>query len=224
MCGLVILGLINISSVPGYHGASPTKHICLLHSKNTRGFSASIADGVAYILKFQYLTNTFAWIRRHNEEPPPTPPNAELYQNYLRAVEKEQRSNSQKYGGVNINNNAIQNAQSSPSSSEGDTYVTFLENALFGSPESAETLDHLVVKRNNKGLMQKFLPSIDERRPSEDILRHNVEKVTFYEQNQNCEADDIFVSTYLINSININCMSPDPVCDNFNSCHITPAT
>lgn len=56
-------------------------------------------------------------------------------------------------------------------------------------------MENLMVKRNNSGLINKLVNTEEDRRQSEDIIRHNLEKVQFYEQSQPCESlEDIFVS------------------------------
>ncbi|KAG7304378.1 hypothetical protein JYU34_011318 [Plutella xylostella] len=166
----------------GYYGAS-LKHPCLHHSKRKNNISASIADVAAYFLKFQYLTNTFLRFRRFKDDSPPS--NTVLYQNYLRATEED--APKKEWPAKDIekqNNNLVQ--------TEKDKYFAFLENAIFGTDEAREDMDNLKVKKDNKGLVPRFLSSMDDRRNSEDVLRHNVEKVNFYEQNQACNSIDIF--------------------------------
>lgn len=176
----------------------------MAHNKNRRSFSASIADGAAYFLKFQYLTNAFAWMRRSRDTSPPTAPSTDLYQNYLTTTDQEKSVKKRLLSKSERNNNRDRgksqlNASESETLEERNRYMKFLENTIFGSPDIVENLEYLVVKRDNKGLVPKLLSSETRRHP-EDILRHNLEKVVFYEQNQACSTrDDIFVSTYLTN-------------------------
>ncbi|XP_053601631.1 MFS-type transporter SLC18B1-like [Plodia interpunctella] len=173
------------------YGTSPPRHFCLIHSKSNKSGSASVADAIAYFLKFQYMTDMYIKIRRSrrpkhecNHE---SRRSTDLYQNYL--AENENKAEGNETNNANINNNTI------PKSSE-DSYCDYLDNAIFGSPVVMENvnMDHLVVKRNNKGLVPKLLSCYDERMPSGEIIRHNLEKVQFYEQNQSCAsaAVDIF--------------------------------
>lgn len=174
-------------SLPGFYGTSPTRHTCMARGKRHRSASASIADVAAYFLKFQYLTNAFAWLRRPHA---PTAPPTELYQNYLANKER----NPKRERNRRVQAKSQLNAHECRTAAERDRYMKFLEDAIFGSPEVVDNLEYLVVKRHNKGLVPKLLSS-ETRRPSEDILRHNMEKVIFYEQNQACSTrDNIFVS------------------------------
>ncbi|XP_060810383.1 MFS-type transporter SLC18B1-like [Amyelois transitella] len=168
------------------YGVSPPRHFCLMHNKSNKSGSASVADAIAYFLKFQYMTDMYIKIRRSRSrrETNKSDQSPDLYQNYLgngdvnTVVENE----------ININNNTI------PKNNQ-DNYCTYLDNAIFGSPVVMENvnMDHLVVKRNNKGLVPKLMSFSDDRRPSGEIIRHNLEKVQFYEQSQSCAtAVDIF--------------------------------
>lgn len=56
-------------------------------------------------------------------------------------------------------------------------------------------MENLVVKRNNSGLISKLVNTDEDKKPSEDIIRYNLEKVQFYEESQGCASvEDIFVS------------------------------
>lgn len=113
-----------------------------------------------------------------------TSPNSEPYQNYLKDQPVAEKTKV-----ININNNSIPKNE--------DKYCLYLENAIFGSPEVMQNvhMENLMVKRNNSGLISKLVNTGEDRRPSEDIIRHNLEKVQFYEQSQACASvEDIFVS------------------------------
>lgn len=121
--------------------------------------------------------------KKSSQSPDPSP-DSEPYQNYL-----EDQSDPEKSENVNINNNVIQK--------NDDKYCLYLENAIFGSPVVMQNvhMENLMVKRNNSGLISKLVNTDEDRRPSEDIIRHNIEKVQFYEQTQACASvEDIFVS------------------------------
>lgn len=122
-------------------------------------------------------------IKRSSQSSDPSP-NSESYQNYL-----EDQPAPEKTDAININNNFI--------SKNEDKYCLFLDNAIFGSPEVMQNvhMENLMVKRNNSGLISKLVNTGEGKRPSEDIIRHNLEKVQFYEQSQACASvEDIFVS------------------------------
>lgn len=148
-----------------------------------------MTDAIAYFLKFQYLTEMYTYIRKRSQskessQSSSVSPNSKPYQNYL-----ENQPVSEKTEVININNNFI--------SKNEDKYCLYLENAIFGSPDVMQNvhMENLMVKRNNSGLISKLTNTGEVRRPSEDIIRHNLEKVQFYEQNQACASvEDIFVS------------------------------
>lgn len=159
----------------------------MIHNKKKSG-SASVASAVAYFLKFQYLTDAFVKLKSRKRRK--SSQNCELYQNYLQDKKKLLKKNNN----VTINNNVIPKRNKAE-----NNYCNYLEEAIFGSPVVMDNVDmeHLIVKSNNKGLVPKLLSCDDERRPTDDIIRHNLEKVQFYEQNQTCESvDDIFVSIH----------------------------
>lgn len=81
---------------------------------------------------------------------------------------------------------------------KSDKYCMFLEDAIFGSPEIMDnvTAEHLRVKRHNTGLVSTEKRCDEERRTTYEIIRHNLEKVQFYEQDECSSFQDIFVSTY----------------------------
>lgn len=169
------------------YGASPPRHFCLLHNKSNKSGSASVADAIAYFLKFQYLTNMYAKLRRSRKSHGETSSNSELYQNYLNGDVKSKDTDEKD---PNINNNTLPK-------NEVNSYCTYLDEAIFGSSVVMHNvnMDHLVVKKNNKGLVPKLFTCDDERQTSGEIIRHNLEKVQFYEQSQTCDSTkDIFVS------------------------------
>lgn len=128
--------------------------------------------------------------------------NNELYQDYLRSediidaessktnpVQTEDNSN------MNINNNTITKNNSDLTEDEED-YCTYLEKAIFGSPIGMENVnrENLIVKRNNAGLISKVV-SDENKKSTDEIIKHNLQKVHFYEQNPGCASlEDIFVS------------------------------
>lgn len=189
----------TISSPSGQYGTSPTKHFCLLKNKSNKSGSASVADIFAYILKFDYITNTFSRLRKLRKKPSENTYNVS-YQNYLEIDNNNVNENDQSTSTVNNNNEEerITSGRKVEQFNEDDQYFKFLETVIFGSPTSMEPvhLNHLFVKKNNKGLVPKFAPC-GERRPSEEILKHNLDKVQFYENSPQCASlEDVFVSTY----------------------------
>lgn len=160
-----------------------------LHSKRSKSGSASVGEALAYFLKFQYLTDLYVRIRKSKKKQKHTTTctNNTLYQNYL---ENEKKTESSEV--VNINNNVTRYRSSE------DNYCAYLDNAIFGSPTVMENLntEHLMVKRNNKGLIPVLLACDEEKKTSGEIIRHNLQKVQFFEQNQTCTTamENIFVS------------------------------
>ncbi|XP_047028533.1 MFS-type transporter SLC18B1-like [Helicoverpa zea] len=172
------------------YGASPPKHFCLLHSKGNKSGYASIAEIAAYILKFQFVTSFYVKIRKSRRKSVAAPVNApmlneELYQNYIEKERDEsnikQRRNSNGY--INM-------------TKKSDKYCTYLEDAIFGSPDIMDnvTAEHLKVKRYNMGLVSTEKRCEEERRTTYEIIRHNLEKVQFYEQDECPSYGDIFDS------------------------------
>lgn len=160
-----------------------------LHSKRSKSGSASVGEALAYFLKFQYLTDLYVRIRKSKKKQKHTTTctNNTLYQNYLENEKKTEASEV-----VNINNNVTRYRSSE------DNYCAYLDNAIFGSPTVMENLntEHLMVKRNNKGLIPVLLACDEEKKTSGEIIRHNLQKVQFFEQNQTCTTamENIFVS------------------------------
>lgn len=184
----------SCNSPNGTYETTPQKHFCLMRKANKSG-AASISDVISYFLKFQYLTNGFAKIRmlfKKKEEAQ----SEMLYQNYFnnndRIINTHQNgfnNNNDGESGILIPKRTVHEIN------EEDQYFSFLENVIFGSPSNMEpvNLNHLFVKKNNKGLVPKLLTCADSRRTSEEMLRHNLEKVCFYEQNPQCGVlDDVF--------------------------------
>lgn len=176
---------------PGFSYASsftPSRKLCIRHNKNKSG-AASVTNAIAYFLKFQYLTDIYTHIKRRSRskqssQSADASPNSEPYQKYL-----EDQPVPGKSEAVNINNNSIPKNE--------DNYCLYLENAIFGSPAVMQNvhMENLMVKRNNSGLISKLVSRDEDKKQSEDIIRHNLEKVQFYEQSQPCESlEDIFVS------------------------------
>lgn len=75
-------------------------------------------------------------------------------------------------------------------------YCSYLDDAIFGSPDVVKnvTLDNLKVKRHNKGLVAMGMACDDERSTTDEIIKHNIEKVQFYEQDVCPSFEDVFVS------------------------------
>lgn len=178
---------------------SSSKHFCLKHSTSNKSGSASVAGVLSYILKFQYLTDLLAKLRKKNyvNDPNIINNNNSLYQNYLDEENKNIKKESDNPINVNSNNVDRRSYKKVEKFEEDNEYFDFLERAIFGSPTTMESihLNHLFVKKNNKGLVPKLLTCRDQKRPSEEILRHNLQKVLFYEQSPTCSRlEDVFVS------------------------------
>ncbi|KAJ0181292.1 hypothetical protein K1T71_003377 [Dendrolimus kikuchii] len=179
----------------GYsYGTAPQRHFCLLHKKSNKTGSASIADVIAYILKFQYVSDLYVKIRNAHRKPctaPPASENEQLYQNYLETQNECTRSDKARSSFVNINNNIDKT-----NSKENGDYCSYLDEAIFGSPVIMENvnMEHIKVKRNNKGLITNIVDCDVVRKPPEEIIKHNIEKIHFYEQQPECTSmrDDIF--------------------------------
>ncbi|KAJ8733922.1 hypothetical protein PYW07_014473 [Mythimna separata] len=174
------------------YGSSPPKHFCLLHNKSNKSGYASIADLAAYILKFQFVTSFYIKIRRSRRKAlaaTATAPvlNEQLYQDYL----DKEKDNDESKAKLRVNSNAYINM-----TKKSDKYCTFLEDAIFGSPDIMDnvTADHLKVKRHNTGLVSTEKRCEEGRRTTYEIIRHNLEKVQFYEQDECPAFQDIFDS------------------------------
>ncbi|KAL4715239.1 hypothetical protein ACJJTC_007821 [Scirpophaga incertulas] len=160
------------------YGANSPKRFCFIHNKNNKSGSASIGDALVYFLKFQYVTDIYIKIRKSRRQ------NVQyqngLYQNYL----DEQCSKKTEYAKDVYLNNNVNHRESE------NKYCNYLENAIFGSPEVIENIhtDHLYLKKNHKGLVPALLSCDEEKKTSREIIRHNLEKVQFYEQNQMCNT------------------------------------
>ncbi|XP_049888020.1 MFS-type transporter SLC18B1-like [Pectinophora gossypiella] len=167
--------------------ATPSRKICVAH-KNRKSGWASVSDSLAYFLKFQYLSEAYARVRRpHNRRT--SNQNTDLYQNYLNDDKTEKHDSNTKESATQntdvFNNNTLQK-------SSEDSYCAYLENAIFGSPVGMENnMENVVVKRHNSGLVSR-LDCEDSGRPTDDIIRHNLEKVQFYEQACDSLEQDIF--------------------------------
>ncbi|KAJ2943804.1 hypothetical protein O0L34_g8124 [Tuta absoluta] len=161
----------------------PSRKLCI-HNKRKSGY-ATVTDGVAYFLKFQYITDAYVKIRRRSKSRRHTYPNTEPYQNYLNKEKNHKKTDS-------VNKKFTPKRRDSiPKRRE--SYCEFLENTIFGSPAVLKNIDDLTIKRNNKGIVAKLKCDDDKRKPTDDIIRHNLEKIQFYEQTQPCMSmDDIF--------------------------------
>ncbi|XP_068628607.1 MFS-type transporter SLC18B1-like isoform X2 [Battus philenor] len=195
-----LLASCSCSIKNGYStcGASHLKPACLKHIKQKKSGWASAKEIMSYVLKFQYLTNIYIKIRRMYK----TKNNFRehyngLYQNYLEVPENIPNIRND----VNVNSNIDMKVNNnSHHRTCGDTdarngYCEYLDNAIFGSPAVMENVnsDNLIVKRNHKGLVAKLVTTDIDRRTTEEILEHNLQKVHFYEQNSSCSSrEDIF--------------------------------
>ncbi|XP_035430098.1 MFS-type transporter SLC18B1 [Spodoptera frugiperda] len=172
------------------YGTSPPKHFCLLHNKSNKSGYASIAEIAAYILKFQFVTSFYIKMRKSRRKaitPPPSKPvvDEELYQNYLDKENDESRVKQR------INSDGYINM-----TKKSDNYCSYLEDAIFGSPDIMNNVsaDHLKVKKYNTGLVSTEKRCETEKRTTYEIIRHNLEKVQFYEQDECPAFEDIFDS------------------------------
>ncbi|CAB3231381.1 unnamed protein product [Arctia plantaginis] len=151
------------------YGTSPPMHVCLTHSKSNKSGSASVADVIAYILKFEFVINMYIRIRRSRKKPLPAAvpvTTDQLYQNYIEEeIEDRHESNGN-------------------------------DEAIFGSPVILKnvTMDNLKVKKNSTGLVAKAIVCDEEKRTTNEIIKHNIEKVHFYEQDECPTYEDIFDS------------------------------
>ncbi|XP_039745172.1 MFS-type transporter SLC18B1-like [Pararge aegeria] len=176
------------------YGNSQTNQMFFMHKKNGKNGSASIADVIAYFLKFEYLTDVYVRIRksRNKSKTKALSHCDQLYQNYLgnneNDVEEEKKDNFKDNNRV-LSNNVTASGQSQ---SNEDSYCSYIDNAIFGSVTTRMNDENVIVKRNNKGLVTKLV-TYDEQRPSDEIIKHNLQKVHFYEQSPECTTlDDIF--------------------------------
>ncbi|CAK1548418.1 unnamed protein product [Leptosia nina] len=173
----------------GSHNYGATSHkICLQHNKNRKSGSASVTETLEYILKFQYLTNIYVKIwKLKNRHRNGTLKSEELYQNYMNDEEKIIRNEKKEEPNVSKNKN---DGKLGDSVCENE-YCSFIDNVIFG-PDSQNN-NSVIMKRNNAGIVSKLTNSADERRPTDEIIRHNLQKVLFYEQNSPCTStEDIF--------------------------------
>lgn len=167
---------------------------------------------MTYFLKFQYLTNVYVKLRKLSKPKNKFKgDNEELYQNYLSENENSKANNSQDNLSelsrqsaidIKINNNNVH--KNHAQTDNEDNYCAYLEDAIFGSPVIMENVnsDNLIVKKNHMGLVAKLVPYDDDRRTSDEIIEHNLQKVHFYEQNPACiSQDDVFVSANAVSSL-----------------------
>lgn len=167
----------------------------LSHKKSGKSGSASISDVVAYFLKFQYLTDVYVRIRmsRNQRKRKELPNSDQLYQNYLEDNDEEEGKNEN----IKDNDSLSMNSVNGESHSKEDSYCSYIDKALFGPVVTKADGVNVIIKPNNKGLVPKIVTFDDEKRPSEEIIKHNLQKVHFYEQSPECTTlDDIFVSFY----------------------------
>lgn len=141
-------------------------------------------------------------LRKNKEKTYSIELNNDLYQNYLKNESDEINIRENLFNSLNNNNDGEGNLNDPVIQihefNEEDQYFKFLDKIIFGSPSNMEPVDmsNFFVKKNNKGLVSKLSTCENSRRPSEEILRHNYQKVLFYEQNPQCDTlEDVFVST-----------------------------
>ncbi|XP_063393718.1 MFS-type transporter SLC18B1-like [Cydia fagiglandana] len=166
------------------YDTSTPKRLCIKHRNPNKSGSASVAETIVHILKFEFVTNTLFEIRKRNQSNSSSS-NAGLYQNYLGRADEEHLNNNNKYH--NLDSNQIKSKDR-----VSVDYCSYLENAIFGSSAILENvhLDNLLVKRNNKGLVSTMTNNCSDRKSTEDILRYNLEKVNFYENIEPCPPMD----------------------------------
>ncbi|XP_073945786.1 MFS-type transporter SLC18B1-like isoform X1 [Choristoneura fumiferana] len=166
--------------------------LCIKHKSPNKSGSASITDTVVNILKFQYVTNVIVEIRKKSKPVNSNVrvPNSDLYQDYLKREEGDVIKKTLTSSCINENNNKTDEL----TTPDADTYCSYLENAIFGSPAVLEhlNLDNLLVKRHHHGLVSKTENPNAGMMRSEDIIRHNLEKVNFYEKNNQCSPGNTF--------------------------------
>ncbi|CAK1599987.1 unnamed protein product [Parnassius mnemosyne] len=192
----------SCSTKNGYSscGTSPPKHVCLKHIKQKKSGWATVKEVMTNILKFQYLTNIYIKLRRFRKSKNKLRSNGELYQNYLEDNKNDKNTwnnvdkNSKNAAiDIKLNNNNIH--QNCGQAGAEDSYCAYLENAIFGSPVVMQNInsDNLIVKNNHKGLVAKLMTIDEDRRNSDEIIKHNLQKVQFYENNAACTSrEDIF--------------------------------
>lgn len=147
-----------------------------MHNKSRKSGSASVAETLEYFLKFQFLTNIYIKIwKLKNRQRDGLLKNEELYQNYL----EETDDNRDETGNTEY--------------TCGNKYCDFIDKEIFGPINNN---NNVIVKPNNSGIVSKSASNV-ERRPTDDIIRHNLQKVLFYEQNVPCiSTEDIFVCIF----------------------------
>lgn len=137
------------------------------------------------------MTDIYVSIRRSRRPPETIVSNdGDFYQNYIEDTEENTNLVKNKSEPIIINNNSEQ-------ATNENSYCAYLDEAIFGSPVVVHNvnMDNLKVKKYNKGLVSTAAPYEDHMSLSNEIIRHNIQKVHFYEQNQECETlEDIFVS------------------------------
>ncbi|XP_022122887.2 MFS-type transporter SLC18B1 [Pieris rapae] len=160
---------------PHKYGITSQK-ICLLHNKSRKSGSASVAEMLEYVLKFQFLTNIYVKIWKIKNRQRNGTVNEELYQNYL----DENKTDNK--------NDELVNTENEDDSCD-NKYCNFIDKAIFGPTVNNNCV---IVKPNNTGIVTKSINNV-ERRSTNEIIRHNLQKVLFYEQNSPCTStEDIF--------------------------------
>ncbi|CAF4780229.1 unnamed protein product [Pieris macdunnoughi] len=160
---------------PHKYGTTSQK-ICLLHNKSRKSGSASVAEMLEYVLKFQFLTNIYVKIWKFKNRRSNGTVNEELYQNYL-----DENTTDNK-------NDEFVNTENGDDSCD-NKYCNFIDKAIFGPTVNN---NNVIVKPNNTGIVTKSINNV-ERRSTNEIIRHNLQKVLFYEQNSPCTStEDIF--------------------------------
>ncbi|CAG9575981.1 unnamed protein product [Danaus chrysippus] len=166
------------------YGTSPLKQLCLTHNTKENG-SASIGDIVTNFLKFQYLTNTYIKLRKfyNKYKKNQSDNNEDLYQNYLENAEEAENYEQHE---------SIKESKCNDVKEPENSYCSYLDKTIFGPVVMKMNKENIIIKRNNKGIVSKIITLAEDKRPSHEIIKHNLQKVHFYEQSPGCAKIDIF--------------------------------
>ncbi|XP_050673368.1 MFS-type transporter SLC18B1-like [Leptidea sinapis] len=173
------------------YGATSLKLFCPVHKMDKKSGSASVAEIAAYLLKFQFITDLYikVWKFKNRKKAKPLE-NEELYQNYIDENETVKESDDKLSSHENIKLEESNKSEDVKFEQAEDKYCSFIDNAIFGPPSKRN--DSVIVKRNNAGLVAK-LENNKHERSTDEIIRHNLHKVLFYEKNSPCSStEDIF--------------------------------
>ena len=182
---------------------TPNRYVCFIHDKSRKSGSASVASSIAYFLKFQYITNMYINIKRKKAKKE-RERNEILYQNYLDnnkcgASHNVEDNETDKQNSIVSNNSIIENRRCH---STENSFCSYLDNKIFGPVLVEINKENIIFKRNHKGLVAKLVTLDEEKNPSDEIIRHNIQKVHFYEQIPECATlEDVFVSVIVIKCI-----------------------